>query len=262
MIAGAVDFQIPLEFLVAVLVLATCRVIVVGRGLVNGKRVLATRRVGWNAGLACGLSDRRRIAGRIGTRPRTDASASCPIAMTIVHPDGSKTVVEWAPKSSVSNVWWHNFGYYVWLLSIGVLAATSWIGMWLYRTGPRGGAVSPGLSNYFRKRDTSLHSRLERKSPSTYSPKSLTLKIVGATRRLLNFLSPACVAGKASCGSWLTEVAQKLVPPQWAFEMCTPACHRSPFQHPDLAKRRLDFCIYTAGRPLRASLPWPLDLPR
>jgi hypothetical protein len=77
MIAGAVDFQIPLEFLVAVLVLATCRVIVVGRGLVNGKRVLATRRVGWNAGPACGLSDRRRVAGRMGTRPRTDASASC-----------------------------------------------------------------------------------------------------------------------------------------------------------------------------------------
>jgi hypothetical protein len=52
-------------------------------------------------------------------------------SMTIIHPDGSKTVVESAP-SRVSNVWWHNLGYYVWLVSMGVLAATGWIGTRLY----------------------------------------------------------------------------------------------------------------------------------
>jgi hypothetical protein len=53
-------------------------------------------------------------------------------SITVIHADGSKTVVESA-SSGASKVWWQNVGYYVWLLSMGALAATGWIGAWLYR---------------------------------------------------------------------------------------------------------------------------------
>jgi hypothetical protein len=100
-----------------------------------GARLLARaswQRAGWAGTLALLVGSAIGLvwlAERAQNQPQAHAHRAP--SMTIVHPDGSKAVVESAP-SRVSNVWWHNLGYYVWLLSMAVLAATGWIGTWLY----------------------------------------------------------------------------------------------------------------------------------
>jgi hypothetical protein len=91
-------------------------------------------RAAWAGTLAVVLGSAIAVSSLL-TKPGNTPPRDAP-RITVVNPDGSKKIVE-SPARGVPNAWrpiplWGNsivfVGYYVWLLSMVLLAASGWIG--------------------------------------------------------------------------------------------------------------------------------------
>jgi hypothetical protein len=91
-------------------------------------------RAAWAGALAVILGSTLAVSS-LTSKPANTPPRRSP-SITVVNPDGSKTVVE-SPTAAVPNTWrsislWGNLnhivGYYVWLLSMVVLVVIGWIG--------------------------------------------------------------------------------------------------------------------------------------